>query len=113
MTTDLRFQGGDLARQLFKKMHRRGIDDGVNGVKTQSIEVIIPQPHQSVVTEKSPYFGTAGPIEIDGRAPRRCVTVGKIRSKIGQMVTGRSQMIVDDVENHSQPMVMASVNELL
>ena len=42
--------------QLFEKMDGRGIEQGVNGVETKTVEMVIAQPHQRVVAEEAADF---------------------------------------------------------
>src|SRR4029453_5869554 len=58
VTARLRLKLGPFTSQLFEKMYRRSINDGVHGVNAQSVEVVVFEPHQRIVTKESTYFIT-------------------------------------------------------
>ena len=99
VTTGLGLKLRNLTSQLFEKMHRRGIKDGVHGVDAQPVEVIVPEPHQRVVAEKSADFVAASPVKIYGFAPWGRVPLGEIGTKAGEIVSRGSQVVVYNVEN--------------
>src|SRR6201998_1937271 len=70
-------------------------------------------PLQRVFNEIAANVVTLRAIEIDGLAPRSSVRIGKIRSKIRQIVSLRAQMVVYDVEHYGHPLSMASVYKSL
>src|ERR1700757_4127097 len=73
----------------------------------------ILQPVQRVLDEESDYFITLFAIEIHRLSPRSLIAVSEVRSEVGEVVSFRTEMVVDDVQNDRQPFLMASVNETL
>src|SRR4029453_2228397 len=94
-------------------MHRRGIDDCVYGVEPQSIEMIVPQPHESVVAEKSAHFIAERSVQVNGCSPWGCVTVGEVGTERVEVVSGGSQVVVNNVKDNGQAARMAGVNQTL
>ena len=103
----------DFRRQLLEKMARRGVDQRMHRVEPEAVEVVVAQPHQRVVAEEPADLVAAGVIEIDRVAPRRVVAVGEIRAEPAQVVAGRSEVVVDDVENDRQAAGVAGVDQPL
>src|SRR5882724_3414844 len=100
LTIRLCLKVGNLTSQLFEKMDCRGIKNSVHGIDAQSVKMIVPEPHQCVVAKKTSYFVTLRPVEINRFAPRSRITLGEIGTKSGEVVAGRAQVVVDNVENH-------------
>src|SRR2546426_2264801 len=73
-------------RQLGKYVWLRVIHDGVRGVKTQAIEVILFQPVKRIVNEEIADGATTGTVEIDSIAPRRAMASGKKLGSVGAQV---------------------------
>src|SRR4029453_4220605 len=113
VTPRLCLKFGHLRSQLFKKMYRRGIDDGVHGVDAQSVEVIVLEPHERIVAKESTYFVTTNSIEINRLAPRSRVALGEIGTKPGEVVAGRPHVVVDNVQHHRQAPSVARIHQAL
>ena len=113
MPTKLSFEISHFIGQLLEKMRRRSINNRVHGIKPQSIEVIVAQPHKGVVAKKSTHFIAKGSVEVDSCAPWSRVTVVKIWAETVQIVAGGSQVVVNNVENNGQTARVAGVNQML
>src|SRR5215510_171474 len=113
VTTRLRLELLNFSSEFFEKMHRRGIEDGVHGIDAQSVEVIILEPHQCIVEKKSAHFVATSSVKIHGSTPRGCIALGEIGTKAGEVVSRGAQVVVDNIQNRSQPPSMASVHQTL
>src|SRR5690349_10607676 len=71
----------------------------------------IADPLEGVLNEVLDDFVAARSVEIDGLSPGRTVPVGEIRPKIGQVVSFRPQMVVDDVQYHRHSALVAGINQ--
>src|SRR5436853_331881 len=69
------------------------IDDGVHGVDAQRIDVKLLDPLQGVVDEEPAHVVAVRPVEVQRRAPRRLVAVGKVRSELGEVVPLRAEVV--------------------
>jgi len=81
----------------------------VDGVEPQRIDVEFTNPLQRTFDEVTANIITLGTIEIDRLAPRGPIRIGKIRSKICQIISLRSQMVLNDVEHDGHSLLVASV----
>ena len=95
-------QDVDLVGQLFEDVARGLIEDGVHRVETEPVAVVIPQPHQGVVEHEAAHLEAARPVEVHRRTPVGLVALGEIRPVLGEIVTGRSQVVVDHVQDDSE-----------
>src|SRR6267142_5822745 len=109
----MRFQVGNFTGQLLEKIRRRGIDDRMHGVESQPVEMIVAQPHEGVVTEKSSYLIAKRSVQVDGCSPWSRVAVGEIGTETVQVVSSGSQVVVNNVKNNGQAARMAGVNQTL
>src|ERR1700740_1806753 len=62
-------------RHLAEHMNRTEVEKPVNKVKPQRVDVVLSQPVQSIVDEKSPDVVAMRTVKIDCRAPRRSIAV--------------------------------------
>jgi hypothetical protein len=94
-------------------MYSRVIENGVHGIDAQAVEVIVAQPHQCIVANKSPNMVAIRTIEIYCLPPRRSVTIGEIWSEVSEVVPGGAQMVVNDIKDYSQAAAVAGVDQAL
>src|SRR5688572_22573065 len=113
MPAALGLQFDHLAGQLFKKMGSRGVDQRVHRIEAQPIEVIIAQPDQSVIAYKTPNFIAVRSVEIYRLSPGRGITLGEIGPEARQIIPRRSQVVVNDIENHRQAAPMTGIYQTL
>jgi hypothetical protein len=107
------FERVDLLGQLLEEVPRRGVDERVNGVEPQAVEVVVAEPHRRVVAEEPAHLVAAGVIEVHGVAPRRVVAIREVRPELANVVTGRPEVVVDDIENNGQAMRMTRIDQSL
>src|SRR5579883_660102 len=98
------FEPSGFGRQLFQNMGGRNVDIGMDGIEPQTIHVVIPHPHESVIAEKAANLVGAGGIEVDRFAPRGAMPRRVIGAETSEIVAGRAEMVVNHIEDYSQPM---------
>ena len=59
-----------LVGKLFQERNGGGIKNAVDGVEAQSVKMIIPQPHQGIVTKKAAHLPAIRAVEVKALAPR-------------------------------------------
>src|SRR5262245_7618550 len=102
----------DLAK-LFEEIQRRLIENRMNSVEPERIDVIVGDPFQGIKNEKATDLIALRVIEIQARTPRRFVTIREIGPELRQVISFRTDVVVDDVQNHPQPALMTSVDQFL
>src|SRR5579875_1664113 len=111
MAAQSRAKPFDFCAELLQKVGRRAVEDRVHRIQSQSVEVIIPQPHQRVIDEKPSYFVAERTVKIQGLAPRYRVTVCEIRPELFEIVAMRAYVVVDHVQQNGERSLMAGVYE--
>jgi hypothetical protein len=92
---------------------RREIEDAVDGVQPQRIEMELGKPVQRVVDDEAADGVAAATVVVDRWSPRRAVGIGEVGTELGEVVSFRSEMVVDDVEHGSESAPVTSVDEPL
>ena len=85
--------------------------DGVDGVQAQGVDVEVPQPAQRGVNDEGPHLVAAGLVVVDGLAPGGAVGVGEVGAEGPQVVPGGSQVVVDHVQAHPEPVGVGGVHQ--
>src|SRR6185312_618559 len=106
-TTDLLLQLPHPARQLGQDVGGGGVLQRVHGVEAQRVDVEITQPHQRVLDNELAHGGFLG---VDQVAPGAASAL-QVRAEAGQVVTGRAEVVVDDVEHDGQAARVGGVDE--
>ena len=65
-------------RQLGYDVGLAIVGNRMHRIDPQSIEMIIAQPHERVVAEEAAHFVAATFVEINGVAPRRCISMRQV-----------------------------------
>ena len=90
--------------KFLQQVLRAVVEDGVHRIQPQAVEVELRDPVEGVVDHEFAHRTAVRPVEIDRRAPRCLVTIGKglrrDRVDIGALGT---EMVVDDIEQNHQP----------
>src|SRR5690606_40295417 len=84
---------------------------GVDGVQAQAIDVVVAQPELRVVADEASHFVAACVVVIERLAPRRMVAISEVRTELAQVVSARSEVVVDDVQKDRHAAAMAGVDE--
>ncbi len=100
-------------RQLLQEMHRPGVPQRVHRVETQPVEPVVAQPGQRTAHEIRAHLVRAGRVEVHRGAPGRLVGVREVGPEGGQVVAGRAEMVVHDVQDDSQAEFVRPVDEAL
>jgi hypothetical protein len=104
--------GTDPARKLTKEMARTIVDERVRSVETEPVDVVLVYPVQRILDEEGAHHVAVLAVEIDGGTPWGVVALGKIvgaeRTQVGAV---RSQMVVDNVEQHPQAEPVCAIDE--
>src|SRR5215207_819282 len=103
----------DLARELLEQVSRGVVDELVNSVEAEAIDVVIAQPGEAVVDDEAANLVGVAAVEIDRGAPRRRVMIGEVRPEALQVVSARTQVVVDDVDDHAETVSVAGIDESL
>src|SRR5579863_2212012 len=98
---------------LVQQMIRSEVEDLVDRIEPQRIDVVLSQPVQRVVDEETPYLRALRTVEIDRGTPWRAITIREIGAVLAQVVSFRTQMVIDDVQHYREPFVMTGVDEPL
>src|SRR6516162_8223432 len=100
-------------RHLAKHVTSAKVVDLMNRVEPQPVDVIFGQPVQRIVDEESSYSIALRAVEIDRRAPRRAIAIGEEPAILAEVITFRTEMVVNDVEHDRESLAMACVDEPL
>jgi hypothetical protein len=73
--------------------------------------VTIPEPVESILDEKSNDFVTFRAVEVYALSPRGSVVIREIGSKLAEVVTFRTQVVIDYIEHHRQFKLMAGLDQ--
>ncbi len=93
---------------------RRGVvDDGVNGVEAQPVEVVFLQPVERVVNGEGAQERRVSAVVVEAGAPGGLVALGEDRAEEREVIPLGTEVIVDDVEQHLDPVAVRRVHEQL
>src|SRR6266446_5598456 len=98
----------DHSTQVMEDRGPSGFDDGMNGIEPKTIETIAFEPVECITDREGPHLWN---VIIDGVAPRRMSRGEDCRRVMVEIVTFRTEMIVDDVEKHHKPASMRFVDQ--
>src|SRR5215469_2833052 len=90
-------QFGHRHLQLCQKSEGTEIENPVNRIEPKRVEVILLEPVESILAEKTSHLITAGSVEINGFSPGRAITTCEVRTVGAETVPLRSQMVVDNI----------------
>jgi hypothetical protein len=92
-------------------VHGGKIEDAVNRVQPKAVDVALAHPVECVVDEIASDLVALWPIEVERLTPRRAVTVGEVGPELGQVVSFRPEVVVDDVEDYPEPNAVSAIDE--
>src|SRR5580700_11051288 len=100
--------GANLGRHL---VHPVLIQDGMHGIEAQSVEAVLHQPKEDVVSEKTANIGSP---EVNCGSPwGATILTKKLRCVERQVITIGAEMIVYNVEEDHQPKVVRPIDQRL
>src|SRR5687768_12129533 len=82
-------------------------------VEPEPIAVIVAEPHERIVDEKGPNLSAASIVEVDGVPPRGAVAIGEVGTEAREVVAVRTEVVVDDVDDHAHTSAVAGVDQSL
>ena len=98
--------------KFLQQVLRAVVEDGVHRIQPQAVEVELRDPVEGVVDHEFAHWAAVRPVEIDCRTPRRLMPVGKgLRCDRVDVGALGAEVVVDDVEKHSEPARMARLDE--
>ena len=89
------------------------IQDGMHRIQSESVQVIFPEPMQSVLKEELSHGVAAGIIKVEGFAPGCSMPFSKVGPKVGKIGSLRAEMIIDHIENYCEPPDMTFIDQSL
>jgi hypothetical protein len=90
----------------------RAVVDLLRGVEAQAVEVKFVDPVGRVADEELAHRRGVGTVEVDRVAPFVVVAIGEVgRRERSQVIADRSEVVVDDVENHRDAAAVRGVDE--
>lgn len=96
--------------QLFEKVGRGVVDEGVDRVETQRVDMKLLEPAERVVDDVAPHMVAAGAVEVDAATPR-VRALRQVGAVAVEVVPRRSQVVVDHIEYHSEAAGVAGVDQ--
>src|SRR5688572_6202478 len=87
------------------------VNDGVNGIQTKPVEVVLAYPVDSIVDDQTANSITVHSIVVDGRAPRGLMPVSKYWAVKREIISVWSKVVVDNVEQYGDAALMGSINQ--
>src|SRR6266567_5275508 len=109
----MRFQPFHFAGKLFEERNGGGVEESMDCVNAQPVEVVIAQPHDGVVAEQAADLAAPGAIQVYSGSPWSGVAGREVRAETAEVITGRAEVVVDDVQQHGEPDCVARVDETL
>ena len=97
--------------ELFQECWCGEIHNRVNRVEAEGIYMEIGDPLQRILDEVSADLIAPGLVEIDRLSPRRLVEIREIRTEIRQVISLRTNVVVNHVEHYRDSVLMACVDE--
>src|SRR6185437_14382170 len=94
-------------------MDRGTVDVFMRRVEPQPVNVVVLQPHQRVVAEEPANLVASALVEVHRRTPWRVKPLRQVRSELVGIVPHRTEVVVDDIENHREVLRMACVDKAL
>src|SRR5580658_7763636 len=94
-----------------QNMARAEVENSVDRVQSKGIYVIFGEPIERVLDNEAANAIAAWPIEVHRSAPRRPVLIGEIRPKFPQVVAFRTNVVVNNIQDHGNAGLMAGVHQ--
>ena len=95
--------------QLGEHVRLRIVVDRVDGIEAQPVDPVVARPQLGVLD--GPLAHT--PLRVvDRGAPVRVVPVGEVRAERGDRLRAGADVVVDDVEDHAEPLAVRCVDEM-
>ena len=89
------------------------IINSMYGIQTQCVTMIIIKPVKGIFYKIISYALIMHTVKIYGLSPGRLIFISKVWSKIPDIITFRSQMVINYIQNNSYAALMALINKSL
>ncbi len=109
MTAGLGGKRADAPAEFVQHCQPAGLCQRVNGVEAQSVEAVVTQPVHCVLDRKALHLVDR---IVDRHAPRGRRLLEKLRRVAAEVISLRSEVIVDDVEKHHDVAQMRCIDEV-
>src|SRR5579864_6013947 len=101
-------------RNFTEDIGARIICNRMHSVQAQAVKVILLQPVKRVVNEIIANRTAPRPVKVDGRTPRRAMTVGKkLRRVKRQVIPFWTEVVINHVQENHQVLRVGSIDEAL
>src|SRR5690349_13421526 len=98
-------------REFLEKILWTLVDDAVHGIEAQPVELELLEPIESILDDELTDRAAALGIIVHGRSPWRVMPFGEYRCVKREVISFRSEVVVDDVEHHHQAAKMCGIDE--
>ena len=101
----------DAFMEFRQKMMSARVKHSVNRIQPQRIDVITTQPENGVLNKKAAHVIAFSAIKIYGLPPWSAVVIREIWPELTKIISLGTQMVIDNVERHSQTVFMRGVHQ--
>src|ERR1051326_1114682 len=85
----------------------------MDGIQPEGVNMKLGLPSKSVLQEKAPNFIRAFTVKINCGSPRSPIVLGKIGTKLLQIVPLGPEVVIDDIQHDGQLGLMTGIYEAL
>src|SRR5689334_25011811 len=82
-------------------------------IQTETVHMVMGHPIEGILKDEMSDRVTLWPVIIDGFSPWGPVSIREVRSKLAQVIALRTQMVVHNVQNHSEADRMTRIHQPL
>src|SRR4029453_14714391 len=97
--------------QLLQDVDRALVVEVVDGVQAEPVHAVAGQPVLGVVEDEPTHEVRPGAVQVDGVTPGGGGAAGEVGAELAQVVPFRPEVVVDHVQDHGQPRLVAGVDE--
>ena len=83
----------------------------MHGIDSERIDMTVANPVQRTFDKKAANLVAVRTVEIDGFAPRCFIKIGKVGPEVSEVVALRSQVVVNHIQHHRQPLCVTGVDQ--
>ena len=99
--------------EFFQERPSREVQYGVHRIQAQGIDMELSDPVEGVFDEEPAHLVAVRAVEVQRRPPGGAVGIGKVGAEVRKVISFRSEVVVDDVQNNSQLLLVAGVDQPL
>src|SRR5262245_20948043 len=89
------------------------VENRVHRVEAQSVDGKIAYPITRIFDKETTHFVAVRSVDIQRQAPGSPIAVGKVRCEVGKIISFRTEVVVNDIENNGQTLLVASIDQAL